>query len=107
MDSYRNLTLKSRSALEFYIRHCQSEILILLDDDILIRHLSFFERKFGKNLTKALKPIFIELSAEMVICLNSVMIEKEVIRKKYSKGSKWSVTKTEYENDIYPNFCQV
>ena len=47
----------------------------------------------------------LELQSEMVICLNSAMVEKQVIRRRYRTGSKWSVTKAEYENYVYPNFC--
>ena len=33
------------------------------------------------------------------------MVKKEVIPRRYRTGSKWSVTKEDYENDIYQNFC--
>ena len=52
LDNYRNLTLKSRSALDFYVQFCQSEVLILLDDDITVQYITFFERKFGRCLKR-------------------------------------------------------
>ena len=79
-------------------------MLILLDDDILIKNDSIFKPKFGELLGLTGK-VILEFSSGMVICLNSLMIKKKVIRRRYRTGSKWSVTKDEYENDVYPNFC--
>ena len=39
IDTYYNLTLKSRSALNFFTQKCQnSKLLVLLDDDVIIKH---------------------------------------------------------------------
>ena len=48
IDTYNNLTLKSRAALNFFFTSCQSKALILMDDDIVIRHSTFFNNSNSK-----------------------------------------------------------
>ena len=47
VDSYNNLTMKSRSALSFYLDRCKSDLLFLIDDDALIKYPAIF--KFHKS----------------------------------------------------------
>ena len=51
IDTYYNLTLKSRSALHFFTENCQnSSLLVLLDDDVFIRRTSVFQLIQGSNI---------------------------------------------------------
>ena len=47
IDTYNNLTLKSRSALSFFLDRCKSKNLFLIDDDVLIKYPAIFNNNFG------------------------------------------------------------
>ena len=51
-DTYRNLTLKTRSALDFYVKNCKSDLMVILDDDVLITNDAIFKPKFGRLFFK-------------------------------------------------------
>ena len=49
-DTYYNLTLKSRSALNFFTQNCKrSSLLVLLDDDVVIKHKELFRAIQGNT----------------------------------------------------------
>ena len=52
VDTYDNLTLKSRSALTFFSSRCQnSNLLVLLDDDVVIKKARVFQEILGIIVT--------------------------------------------------------
>ena len=48
MDTYYNLLYKARTALHFFGSSCRSKALILMDDDIVIRHPAIFKNNIGE-----------------------------------------------------------
>ena len=104
MDTYYNLLYKARTALHFFECSCRSKALILMDDDIVIRHPAIFKnnistfQKFEKSITIFYN--FSVLEGDMVVCLNYAFINKDVLRR-----GKWKVTKDQYDVQKYPNFC--
>ena len=44
VDTYYNLLLKARTALDFFDTSCRSKVLILMDDDIIIKQPTVFNK---------------------------------------------------------------
>ena len=50
IDTYYNLTLKSRSALNYFVGNCRnSSLLVLLDDDVFVKRTSVFKAIQGST----------------------------------------------------------
>ncbi|CAM1313989.1 Uncharacterised protein r2_g2449 [Pycnogonum litorale] len=93
-DSYRNLTLKAMSWLQWVVQYCpQAAYILKTDDDVFVNTFQVFkflnviesQSKLGRR--------------DNIMC--SIRINNGVIRSK----SKWYVSKAEYSDDKYPPHC--
>lgn len=94
-DSYRNLTYKAMSWLQWTTTYCPNISFVLkTDDDTFVNLVQF--TKLMKRYEKALhgKP------SKEIICQKRV--NHRVFRK---KDFKWKVFQKEYSDDIYPPHC--
>ena len=94
LDDYRNLTYKGIMAMKWISEYCPNVKHILkVDDDIianifiLLRHLKWLD---NYNL----------FSSKTIMCL--VWSKMDVIR---DKDNKWYVSKEEFKNDYYEDYC--
>lgn len=92
MDSYRNLTLKSMSWMKWIVKNCpQPRYVLKVDDDMMVDVFKF--RKFIEKLDKE------NGTRESIFC--KLRAKEPVLRHR----NKWYVSKTEFFNSTYPNYC--
>ena len=99
-DTYYNLLYKARTALDFFDTSCRAKALILMDDDIVIRHPAIFNNNISKSTFDFRFFKGSVLRGDMIVCLNYAFIDKDVLR-----WGKWKVTAAQYNVRKYPNFC--
>lgn len=93
IDSYRNLTYKYVMILKYVVYHCPRVPYVLkLDDDVYVNIEDVLQ--FMKELR------VYNRERHMVLC--NIYVNGTVIR----NDSRWAVTKDEYENEIYTEYCQ-
>ncbi|GAB0099474.1 hypothetical protein DMENIID0001_153350 [Sergentomyia squamirostris] len=91
VDSYKNLTLKSLSILEWASTYCRNaKFLIKTDDDIFINIRRVL--KFMENHNNSSRMIFGDVAVEWTPERN--------------ERSKWHLPKHSFESDILPNFTR-
>ncbi|CAM1313988.1 Uncharacterised protein g6403 [Pycnogonum litorale] len=93
-DSYRNLTLKAMSWLQWVVQYCpQAAYILKTDDDVFVNTFQVF--KFLNAIESQSK----HGRRDNIMC--SIRINHDVIRYKI----KWYVSKAEYSDDKYPPHC--
>lgn len=88
LDSYRNLTLKTKLGFEWVNRRCKFEYFLKTDDDIFVNI---------NGLVKWLRSLPREN-----LYTGRCAFNKSVIR---IPNHKWAVPKTMYERDYFPPYC--
>lgn len=92
LDAYRNMTYKHMMGLKWVAHHCPDAKYILKTDDDVVVHTE----AVVNFLIRDLSPWG---ARNLIIC--DVSKGAEVLR----NDSKWSVTKKEYADDVYPPYC--
>jgi Galactosyltransferase len=97
-DSYKNLSMKSLSAIHWISMHCNSTRFVLKTDDdayvnmrALLRHLSDIDHPSGT--AGGPQP------RHMILC--RIWKTMEVLR----NDTKWGVSRDEFPADFYPAYC--
>ena len=94
LDTYRNLTLKHLTALNWTIKYCaQVKSILKVDDDIFVNY--YLLKRFLAQLTK----ISLGKKSYLICYLHRDM---KVIR---NNASKWFVKQDEFAPEKYPPFC--
>ena len=91
LDTYRNLTLKAVSVLNWLKLYCaKSTYFLKADDDVIVNIFTFQRRYLNKN--------GYPVSRRQIVCL--ALRRNEVPRK-----GKHAVTEEELSSDFFPPFC--
>ncbi|KAJ2945395.1 hypothetical protein O0L34_g199 [Tuta absoluta] len=90
VDTYRNLTYKHVMALKWVAYNCpKAKYVVKTDDDLVVNTTRLYEvlkaKTFGEN--------------NFTAC--GIIYHAPVLR----TYSKWSVTREEYSDDFYPDYC--
>ena len=90
-DAYRNMTYKSMMGYKWILEYCSNaDFLLRVDDDMFV------------DIFQVIDYISSKLDAESDSFYCYIMRDRSPER---GNDSKWSVTKTEYEPDVYPSYC--
>lgn len=93
-DSYRNLTYKHIACLKWFVYNCpNANFLLKTDDDVFVNTpflLNYLENPSDQQLHKR----------DLIYC--DIVEGRNPIR---SDDSKWYVTREEFADDHYPNYC--
>ncbi|XP_074644508.1 beta-1,3-galactosyltransferase 5-like [Tubulanus polymorphus] len=94
IDNYRNMTVKGLTAMSWIEKNCAHiKYVMKLDDDVFANI---------PRITRTLSQHFGKYSSENPPFICYVTAKSTVLR---DKSYKWSVSKEEYEPDLYPDYC--
>ena len=93
VDSYRNLTLKHMSGLRWALQQCSRDVklIVKLDDDVWV------------NMTSLVA--FVRVTSQEQLDNNIWCLSKHRVQVIRKLKSKWTVTKEEYPDRLYPTYC--
>lgn len=93
LDTYRNLSYKHVMGLKWVAHHCHTAKYVLKGDDDAIVHSEALMHFLARDLSPW-------GARKLILC--EIYTDSPVDR---DNSSKWYVTKQEYEDDQYPEYC--
>lgn len=93
IDSYRNLTIKTMVGIRYIEENCNTKFVLKIDDDVIAntpKLINYLSNQLTEN----------ENQQNMFYC--EPLYNTKVIR---DTDNKWHLTKKEFKNDNFPNYC--